>query len=296
METKIIPLEQFEANRPHLRAVACRMLGSLSEAEDAVQETWLRLSRTQTGGISNLGGWLTTTIARVCLDMLRSRKARREEPLDTVEPAPVDAPQGGDNPEHRAAVADSVGLALFVVLERLAPAERLALVLHDVFAIPHDEIAPIVGRSAEATRQLASRARRRVQGSPIAANTSRARQRKMADAFLAAAQGGDFEALLSVLDPDVVFRADSGAILEIRGAAAVAEAFKGRALSALPALVNGGFGLIIVPDDRRRIILRLVFRNGKIAGIRAIEEAGTRLDLAMLPVEAEPWQKGKLPT
>ncbi|KAB2770285.1 sigma-70 family RNA polymerase sigma factor [Brucella anthropi] len=290
MEAKKISLEQFEANRPHLRAVACRVLGSLNEAEDAVQETWLRLSKTEAGNIANLGAWLTTTVARICLDMLRSRKARREEPLDNVESEPIVTHEAGNNPEDQVSAADSVALALFVVLEKLAPAERLAFVLHDVFAVPYGEIATVVGRSAEATRQLASRARRRVQASPMAANTNRARQRKLVDAFLAAARGGDFDALVSVLDPDAVFRADDEAILqgsvpEIRGAGAVAEAFKGRARSTLPALVDGGFGLVIAPDERRRIVLCLSFKNGKIAEIRAIAnpESLARLDLAMLP-------------
>ncbi|WP_342236745.1 sigma-70 family RNA polymerase sigma factor [Inquilinus sp. OTU3971] len=290
MEPGKISLEQFEANRAHLRAVACRMLGSLTEAEDAVQETWLRLSQTEAEDITNLGGWLTTAIARICLDMLRSRKTRREEPLDKVESGPIVTHDAGKSPEDQVAAADSVGLALFVVLEKLAPAERLAFVLHDVFAVPYGEIALVVGRSAEATRQLASRARRRVQGSPMAANTSRARQRKLVEAFLAAARAGDFEALLSVLDPDAVFRADNeamrqGSVPEIRGATAVAEAFKGRALGALPAHVDGGFGLVIAPDERRHIVLRLSFKNEKISEIRAIAdpESLAQLDISLLP-------------
>ncbi|NOV20906.1 sigma-70 family RNA polymerase sigma factor [Ensifer adhaerens] len=289
MEAKNISLEQFETNRPHLRAVASRMLGSLNEAEDAVQETWLRLSQTEAGDISNLGGWLTTVTARICLDILRLRKARREEPLDKIESDPIGTREAGKSPEDQISAADSVGLALFVVLEKLAPAERLAFVLHDVFAVPYGEIAPIVGRSTEATRQLASRARRRVQGSPIASNANRARQRGLVEAFLAAAQNGDFDALVSVLDPDVAFRADKeamrqGSVPEIRGAMAVAEAFKGRARSALPVLVDRGFGLVIAPDECQRIVLRFSC-NERITAIWAIAdpESLARLDLALLP-------------
>ncbi|MDQ8731106.1 sigma-70 family RNA polymerase sigma factor [Bradyrhizobium sp. LHD-71] len=289
MEAKKIPLEQFEANRPHLRAVACRLLGSLTEAEDAVQETWLRLSQVEARDITNVGGWLTTTTARICLDMLRSRKTRREESLDKVEDRPVTR-EPGKTPEDQIAAADSIGLALFVVLERLAPAERLAFVLHDVFAVPFSEIAPIVRRSEGATRQLASRARSRVQASPIAGDAKRNRHWKLVEAFLKAAQGGDFDALLSVLDPDAVFRADDeairqGSVPEIRGAAAVAAAFKGRARSALPALVDGGFGLVIAPDEHRHVVLHLTFRNGRIAEIWAIAnpERLARLELALLP-------------
>ena len=290
MEAKKISLEQFEINRPHLRAVACRILGSLSDAEDAVQETWLRLSRVEVGNIANLGGWLTTTIARICLDMLRSRKARLEESLDGVEFSSTVAHEESRSPEDQIAATDSIGLALFVVIEKLAPAERLAFVLHDVFAVSYEGIAPIVGRSVEATRQLASRARRRVQGPPIFENTDRAKQRKLVEAFLVAARGGDFDALLSVLDPDVVFRADKetirlGSVPEIHGANAVAEAFKGRAVAAMPALVDGGFGLVIAPDERTRVVFHLSFKHGKIVEIRAIAdpERLARLDLAMLP-------------
>ena len=203
--------ERFEANRTHLRAVAYRMLGSLSEADDAVQEAWLRLGRSDTSGVENLGGWLTTVVARVCLDMLRSRKARREEPLGAHVPEPIANREGGTDPEREAILADSVGLALLVVLDRLAPAERLAFVLHDMFAVPFDEIARIVGRTPTAARQLASRARRRVRGASTAPATDLTRQRDVVDAFLAALRSGDFDALLAVLDPDVVVRADEGA-------------------------------------------------------------------------------------
>src|SRR5436309_9638752 len=204
--------EQFEAERPHLRAVAYRMLGSLSEAEDAVQESWLHLSRSDTSDVANLGGWLTTVVARICLDMLRSRKSRHEESLDVHVPDPIASHEEGIDPEQEALLADSVGLALLVVLDTLNPAERLAFVLHDLFGVPFDEIASIVGRSPTAARQLASRARRRVQGAATAPDVDLTRQREVVDAFLAASRGGDFDALLAVLDPDVVLRADSAAV------------------------------------------------------------------------------------
>src|SRR5829696_8183999 len=200
--------ERFEANRPHLRAVAYRMLGSISEADDAVQESWLRLSRSGTSGVENLGGWLTTVVARVCLDMLRSRRSRREEPLGVRVPEPIVSREGGIDPEHEALLADSVGLALLVVLETLTPAERLAFVLHDMFAVPFEEIAPIVGRSTAASRQLASRARRRVRGAATVPDADLNRQREVVDAFFAASREGDFDALVAMLDPDVVLRAD----------------------------------------------------------------------------------------
>src|SRR5687768_13933343 len=251
--------EQFEAHRDHLQRVAYRMLGSTGEADDAVQEAWLRLSRAEAAGIDNLGGWLTTVVARVCLDTLRSRKSRREEPLDG-EPEPAAGYQRTADPEREAELADNVGLALLVVLETLAPAERVAFVLHDMFDLPFDKIAPIVGRSPTAARQLASRARRRVQGAQGAVTVPDAdltRQRKVVDAFLAASRGGDLDALLAVLDPDVVLRADraavhTGASKEVRGAAAVADTFSGRARAAQPALVNGAVGLVWGPRGRPR--------------------------------------------
>src|ERR687892_765678 len=213
--------ERFEEHRTHLRAVAYRMLGSLSEVDDAVQEAWLRLSRADATGIDNLGGWLTTVVARVCLDLLRSRKSRREEPLTPHAPEPVATGTSGSSPEHEALLADSVGLALLVVLDRLTPAERLAFVLHDMFAVPFEEVAPIVGRSPEAARQLAARARRRVRGGG-APNPDLVQQREVVEAFLEALRAGDFERLLAVLDPDLVVRADAaitaGAPSEIRGA------------------------------------------------------------------------------
>src|SRR5580704_18147158 len=235
---------RFEEHRPHLRAVAYRMLGSLSEADDAVQEAWLRLSRADTSDVANLGGWLTTVVARVSLNLLRARHSRREEPFGPHIPEPVIDRADGTDPEHEALLADSVGLALLVVLETLTPAERLAFVLHDMFAVPFDEIAPIVDRAPEAARQLASRARRRIQGEPTVPDTDLERQRELVDAFMAAARNGDFESLLLVLDPDVVVRADSGVGIEreLRGAAVVARnasAFHRLGLLTRPAIVNG---------------------------------------------------------
>src|SRR5213082_897901 len=244
--------EQFEAERPHLRGVAYRMLGSLSEADDAVQESWLRLSRSDTSGVKNLGGWLTTVVARVCLDMLRSRESRGEESLDQQVPDPIVSREDGIDPDYEALLADSVGLALLVVLDTLNPPERLAFVLHDLFAVPFDEIAPIVGRSPTAARQLASRARRRVQGAATVPDADLTRSREVVDAFLAASRGGDFDSLLTLLDPDVVLRADHAAVhmgssREVCGAPAVAKQFSGRARAAQPALVNGAAGLVWAP-------------------------------------------------
>jgi RNA polymerase sigma factor (sigma-70 family) len=284
--------EQFEANRTHLRAVAYRLLGSLDEADDAVQEAWLHLTRSGTGGVNNLGGWLTTVVARVCLDMLRSRKSRREEPLDTLLPDPIAGLGDGIDPEHEALLADSVGFALLVVLQTLAPAERLAFVLHDLFAVPFDEIAPIVGRSPTAARQLASRARRRVQGqgqgAPTLPNADLTRQREVVDAFLAASRGGDFEALLALLDPDVVVRADhaavqTGAPAEVRGAPAVAGTFSGRARFAQPALVNGAAGAVWAPGGRPRVVFSFTLTHGKIVAIDMIADPAhlRRLDLTV---------------
>jgi len=280
---------RFEAMRPRLRAVAYRMLGSRSEADDAVQEAWLRLSRSETGGVDNLGGWLTTVVARVCLDMLRSRKSRREDPLDAHSSEPIGSAEEGIPPEHEVLLADSLGLALLVVLETLAPAERVAFVLHDMFDLPFDEIAPIVGRSPTATRQLASRARRRVKGAGAAPEADRTRQREVVDAFLAASRGGDFDALLALLDPDVVLRADraavrTGASREVRGAAAVAGTFSGRARAAQPAIVNGAVGLVWAPNGRPRVAFGFTIVGGKIVEIDLVadpERLG-QLDLAIL--------------
>jgi RNA polymerase sigma factor (sigma-70 family) len=277
--------QRFEGDRAHLRAVAYRMLGSLTEADDAVQEAWLRLSRAGADGVDNLRGWLTTVTARVCLDLLRQRQARREDPLGTHEPV---SREHGSEPE--AMLADSVGLALLVVLETLAPAERLAFVLHDMFAVPFDEIAPIVGRTPTAARQLASRARRRVQGADTVADPDLARQREVVDAFLAAARGGDFEALLAVLDPDVVMRADAnvmpkGAPTVLRGAAVVAKrAGRGGARAAQPALVNGAVGVLVAPRGRLLMVLAFTIVGGKITEMDVIAEPARlrALDLAML--------------
>lgn len=282
--------ERFEQNRSHLRAVAYRMLGSLSEAEDAVQEAWLRLSRSDTSGVQNLDGWLTTVIARLCLDMLRSRKSRREEAKDAPVSKPIASREAGIDPENEALLADSVGLALLVVLETLAPTERLAFVLHDIFDMPFDEIAPIVERSPEATRQLASRARRRVQGTPTVPSADVTRQREVIDAFLAASRGGDFDALLALLDPDVVLRIDgaampSGVAAELRGAPIIANrAVKGGARAAQPVLVNGAVGVVVAPLGRLMMILNFTIKSGKIVEIEAVAdpERLSRLDLAVL--------------
>jgi RNA polymerase sigma-70 factor (ECF subfamily) len=282
-------VERFEENREHLRSVAYRMLGSLSEADDAVQEAWLRLSRSDTSGVENLGGWLTTVVARICLDMLRSRKSRREDPLDRFGAEGAAAIADGIDPEHEAMLADSVGLALLVVLETLAPAERLAFVLHDMFAVSFEEIAPIVGRTPSAARQLASRGRRRVQGVATVPEVDLGRQREVVEAFLAASRQGDFAALLEALDPDVVLRSDAtatapGTPSEMRGAATIAEQFVGRAVLARAALVNGSVGVVVAPRGRLLLALRLVFAHGRIAGIEAIadpERLG-QLDLAVL--------------
>ena len=268
--------ERFEEHRTHLRAVAYRMLGSLSEVDDAVQEAWLRLSRADATGIDNLGGWLTTVVARVCLDMLRSRQSRREEPFTSDAPEPAATGPRGSSPEQEALLADSVGLALLVVLDRLTPAERLAFVLHDMFAVPFEEIAPIVGRSAEAARQLASRARRRVRGDAAAPDPDLVRQREVIDTFLAALRGGDFEGLLAVLDPDLVVRTDmvpSGAPAETRGAAVWAKqavAFGHLAQLVRPALVNGAIGVVMAPRGRLSRALTFKIANGKITEIEVI--------------------------
>ena len=272
--------ERFEENRAHLRAVAYRMLGSSSESDDAVQEAWLRLSRAETAGIANLGGWLTTVVARVCLDMLRSRKSRREESLTLSTPEPVATGTSGSSPENEALLADSVGLALLVVLDRLTPAERLAFVLHDMFDMPFEEIAPIVGRSVTAARQLASRARRRVRGGAAAPRPDLVRQREVVDAFLAALRGGDFEGLLAVLDPDLVVRADmAGAAAESRGAAAWAKgavAYGHMARGVRPALVNGAVGLVLAARGRLSRALTFKIVKGRITEIEVIGDP-TRL-------------------
>jgi len=283
--------ERFEAHRTHLRGVAYRMLGSLTEADDAVQEAWLRLSRSDTSGVDNLGGWLTTVVARVCLDMLRSRKSRREESLDELVPEPVSR-EGGLDPEQEALLAESVGLALLVVLEALAPAERVAFVLHDMFAVPFEEIGPIVGRSPAAARQLASRARRRVQGAGTDPEADLTQQREIIDAFLAAMRGGDVEALVAVLDPEFVIRADSAAVppgapREVRGArnwAKQALAFSQGVRFAQPALVNGAVGVVVAPRGRLFRVLRFTITSGKIVQIDVVAdpERLRELELAVL--------------
>jgi RNA polymerase sigma-70 factor, ECF subfamily len=284
--------QQFEENRPHLRAVAYRMLGSISEADDALQEAWLKLSRSDASGVENLKGWLTTIVGRVCLDMLRSHASRREEPLGTHLPDPIVSRAEGIEPEHEALLADSVGLALLVVLETLAPAERLAFVLHDMFSLPFEEIAPIVGRSPAATRQLASRARRRVQGAAISPEVDLAHQREVVDAFLAAARDGDFEALVAVLDPEVVLRSDGGVVrpdasLVVHGARAVAEQaliFSGLFPFVRPAVVNGAAGVVVAPHGRPFSVMGFTVREGKIVEIDVLADPARleQLDLAVL--------------
>jgi RNA polymerase sigma-70 factor (ECF subfamily) len=280
--------EQFEASRSHLQAVAYRILGSLCEADDAVQESWLHLSRSDTSSVKNLEGWLTTVVARICLDMLRSRKSRREESLEAFEPEHMRNLEDGGDPEQEALLADSVGLALLVVLDILTPAERLAFVLHDIFAMPFDEIAPILERSPSATRQLASRARRRVRAGAKYRDADLVSQREIVDAFLAAARGGSFEALLVALDPDVVFRSDpvassQGAPAEVHGAQAVARLFVGRARETQSALVNGSVGVVVAPRGRLLLVFNLAIVRGKIAQITAITNP-TRLRQLTLAV------------
>jgi RNA polymerase sigma factor (sigma-70 family) len=287
--------QRFEEHRSHLRAVAYRMLGSLSEADDAVQEAWFRLSRSETSGIENLGGWLTTVVGRVCLDMLRSRTSRRVVPLGeslgTRVPEPLVSRADEIDPEHEALLADSVGLALLVVLETLTPAERLAFVLHDMFSVPFEEIAPIVGRSPIAARQLASRARRRVQGEAHVPDADLATQREVVDAFLAASRSGDFDTLLAVLDPDVVLRMDGGAVRaglsrEVRGARAVAEqtlTFSRLSPFVRPALVNGAAGVVVAPRGRPFSVMGFTIRGGKIVEVDILADPArlSRLDVSV---------------
>ena len=314
--------ERFEENRPHLRAVAYRMLGSASEADDAVQETWLRLSRSGTGGVENLGGWLTTIVARVSLNMLRTRTLRREEPMDPpVTGQPAADPANGTDPEHEAVLADSVGLALLVVLDTLTPAERLAFVLHDMFAVPFEEIAPIVERSPVATRQLASRARRRVHeagsGDPDAERQpgGASRRREVVNAFLAASRLGDFDALLTMLDPDIVLRADAaaaqmgmdsadaaaarmGADGAVSGARAVAGFFSGRAAAVRPALIDGAPGAIWTHLGQTRVVFAFTITGGTITVIDLIADPERIARLEVVPLsagaEARRAQRGQL--
>jgi RNA polymerase sigma factor (sigma-70 family) len=283
--------ERFEENRPHLRAVAYRMLGSSAEADDAVQEAWLRLSRAGASDVENLAGWLTTVVARVALNMLRSRTLRREEPMDPpASGQPVAPPPDGTDPEHEAVLADSVGLALLVVLDTLTPAERLAFVLHDMFAVPFEEIAPIVERSPVATRQLASRARRRVQEAPAQPGEI-SRRREVVAAFLAASREGDFDALLTMLDPDIVLRADTaaaqmGADAEAIGAHAVAGIFSGRAKALRPALIDGVPGAVWTLRGETRVVFAFTITGGTITAIEQIADPERIARLVVTPLRA----------
>jgi len=291
--------ERFEENRGHLRAVAYRMLGSVNEADDAIQETWLRLSRSDATAIENLGGWLTTVVARVCLDMLRSRTSRREESMTERASEPVAGREAGNDPEREALLADSVGIALLVILDRLAPAERLAFVLHDMFDVPFEEIAEIVGRSPEAARQLASRARRRVRGTDSVPETGRTQQRAVVDAFLVALRAGDVEGLIAVLDPDVLVRVDEaiarpGAPREVRGARAWAKGavawgkgapgFAQAMRFAQPALVDGEAAIVLAPGGHLIRVLKFTVADGKIAQLEIIGDAArlAKLEICVL--------------
>ena len=281
--------ERFEEHRAHLRAVAYRMLGSLTEADDAVQESWIRLSRSGGSGVENLGGWLTTAVARVCLDMLRSRRSRREEPMGVDMPEPAGGGLDTAGPEQEAVLADSIGLAMLVVLEALAPAERVAFVLHDMFDLPFEQIGPIVGRSPAAARQLASRGRRRVRGAAAAPAAEPGRQSEVVGAFLAAARGGDFGALVALLDPEVVLRADaaavrSGAPGEVHGAAQVAGTFSGRARAARPALVNGAAGLVWAQRGEPRMVFGFTISGGKIVAIDLLADPERIRQLDLVPL------------
>jgi RNA polymerase sigma factor (sigma-70 family) len=276
MNDRDLLAEQFEAERPQLRRIAYRMLGTLDEADDAVQEAWIRLSRTDDSSVENLGAWLTTVVSRVCLDMLRTRRSRREEFVGSWMPEPIVAVDGAPTPEEEALIADGVGLALYIVLETLAPAERLAFVLHDMFALPFDEIAPIVGRTPETARQLASRARKRIQGAKLEPDVELAEQKRVVDAFLSAAREGDFDTLLELLDPGVVLRVDAGpgsplAQPPIVGAAQVlAEAKKWSAMAphSRPAIVNGVAGAVVGrPDGTVFSVVALTIVNGRINAI-----------------------------
>ncbi|HLM29201.1 MAG TPA: sigma-70 family RNA polymerase sigma factor [Acidimicrobiales bacterium] len=278
MVEKTLLADRFEEHRTRLKAVAYRLLGSLSEAEDAVQQAWLRLTRADTDEIVNLGGWLTTVVSRICLDMLRSRQARAEEAFDTHVPDPIVTSADWLDPEHEAVLADSVGVALQVVLDRLNPPERLAFVLHDMFAVPFDDVATLAGRTPDSVRQLASRARRRVADSAPIPDKDVARQRDTVDAFFAAARGGDFEALVAVLDPDVVLHADGGrpeVSALVRGAATVAKRaimFRAPAATVVPVLVNGAAGVIVVVDGKPTSLMAFTVRDGRIAQIDSIAD------------------------
>ena len=287
--------ERFEENRPHLRAVAYRVLGSASEADDAVQEAWLRFSRSGADGVENLGGWLTTIVARVALNMLHSRVSRREEPMDSPDASDAGgrARDAGQRPEHEAVLADSVGLALLVVLDTLSPAERLAFVLHDMFAVPFDEIAPIVARSPAAARQLASRARRRVQQANAVPEAETAVRQEIVKAFLAASRGGDFEALLAMLDPDIVLRGDAAHDRETQGALAVAGIFSGRAAAARLALVDGVPGAMWAQGGPIRVVFDFTIIGGKIVAIEMIGDPGRIGQLDVVPLTSAGLRPGR---
>ena len=289
MDQRTWQTEQFELHRAHLQAIAYRMLGSIGEAQDAVQEAWLRLNRSDSDAVANMGGWLTTVVGRVCLDMLRARQARREDYVGSWLPEPIVSFEPDGDPEQEAMLADSVGLALLVVLENLTPAERLAFVLHDMFEVPFDDLAQILGRTPAATRQLASRARRRVRGLAPAPDPDILRQREVVDAFLAASRAGDFEALVAVLDPDVVFRIDSGgagpdARPPITGAPAVAQQILARgsrfAPHARPAIVNGTAGLVVGTGPRPRAVVGFTIVAGRIAAVDLITDVAKLPDMA----------------
>ena len=290
MDEEVRLAEQFEEHRARLRAVAYRVLGSVGEADDAVQEAWLRLRRRDAGEIDNLGGWLTTVVARICLNVLRSRRSHPEQPLEVHVPDPVIDRPDALEPEHEALLADAVGLALMTVLQTLPPAERLALVLHDSFAVPFEEIAAIIDRTPAATRQLASRARRKVQGTPTTPEPDRAHQREVVDAYFAASRRGDFEALVALLDPDVVLRSDTGrpdTSAVLRGAEPVASnalTFSSGAPWARPALVNGAAGVVIAPHGRVVAVLAVTVADGRIVAIEALGDPVRlqQLDLSVL--------------
>ncbi|MGG4495010.1 sigma-70 family RNA polymerase sigma factor [Brevibacillus reuszeri] len=287
MSDQIWLANRFEAHRKHLQAVAYRMLGSLNEAEDAVQESWLRLSRAEASGIENMGGWLTTVVSRICLDMLRSRKSRREESIEAQASDAITSQENIIDPEQEAVLADSVGIALLVVLGNLNPAERITFVLHDVFALPFNEIAPIVGKSEVATRQLASRARQRVRGAKAVGEVELDQQRGVVQAFLAAAHAGDFDTLVAALDPDVILRDDrqTGSARVTRGAVALAQQVSGRAQKAAQlALVNGTVGIIVAPQGKMLYVLKFTMNQGKITEVDLISESEriSQLDLALL--------------
>ncbi len=292
MDERDLLARRFETHRAHLRGVAYRMLGSAAEAEDAVQEAWLRMSRAGAGDVDNHGGWMTTIVGRVCLDMLRARKARREEALDVREPEASVAVRRERGPEDDVELADSVGLALLVVLETLKPAERVAFVLHDMFDLTFDEIAPIVGRTPVATRQLASRARRRVRGAPTS-GIDRARKRQVVEAFIAAAKTGDFDALVALLDPDVVFRSDAQAIrmggpAEVHGPAAVGAFFDGRAQAAVPGTIDGEVGILVPVKGRMLLVLRVAFSGGRITALDAVADRTALAAMGLGELGAEP--------